>query len=96
MAKIDDVMTALEQSFTATTPCTALYRTTVEDKNMEHAKVRRKGPKAATHLLWALSIGDSGKPTTVFYGHRPSECIKKAQTWLGLPTVTRRKKVAEK
>lgn len=97
MAKIDDVLASLEVGFK--NPRTMLYRVTVEDKFMNQLQVRRQQAGLTHHRLWCLSLGETGEDAyteTLFYGHRPSDCIKKAQTRLGLPTVTRRKKVAEK
>jgi hypothetical protein len=85
MAKIDDVLSSIENDLPA--PSTALYRVVIEDKVMDQIRVRRKSAGATHHTLWALQVGTTGQsPAAVFYGHKPSDCLKKALEWRGLPS----------
>jgi len=84
---IDKTIEALEAGFQ--NPTTALYKTLIEDKYMETVQVRRRKQGQTHHLLWVISLGETEQPPTIFYGHTPSQAIKKALTWRGLPTVTR-------
>ena len=88
MAKIDDVFTSLEAGIN--NPSTSLYRVLVEDKYMETVKVRRRDASLTHHPLWCLSIGETGAQPAMFYGHNPTQCIKAALGWKGLPTKTRK------
>jgi hypothetical protein len=84
---ISKTLQALEVGFQ--NPATALYRTVIEDKYMENVGVRRK-TKQPQHSLWALSLGEVGQqPAAIFYGYKPSDAIKKAMAWRGIPKVTR-------
>ena len=90
MAKIDTVLTALEQGYSD--PIVAAGTSWVSDNDMENLHVRRKKTGVAQHRLWYLSITESGKTPTTFWGHRISECLKKALIWKGLPPTNKRKK----
>lgn len=88
MAKIDDTFTAIGQGFQ--NPSVALYQTMLEDKQMEQFHIRRKQTGVTHHQVWAICVGEMGQqPTAMFFGHKPSDCIKKALEWRGLPTKSR-------
>jgi hypothetical protein len=86
---IDKVTEGIEAGFQDVQ--TALYRTTVPDEQMKPLGLRRKDASATQHKVWVLTIGEAGAQPAAFYGHKPSECIKKALAWRGLPTASRGK-----
>jgi hypothetical protein len=89
MAKIDDIITSIGNGYND--PSISFGYTMVEDKYMEQVKVRRKGPEAEQYKLCYLAVGEMGQPATViFYGHKLSDCVKKALEWRGLPTKSKR------
>ncbi len=88
MAKIDDVFAAFEAGFT--NPTTNLYTTIVEDAQIPALNLRRRDASRTHERVWVLAIGETGQqPTAIFYGYKPSDCIKKASEWRGLPTISR-------
>lgn len=88
MAKIDDVLDQLATGFQ--NPQVSFSSIMVDDQYMEQIKVRRKATGVAQHKLVVLSIGEMGAQAAQFYGHRLSDCLKKALEWRGLPTKNRR------
>lgn len=84
MAKIDQTLSDITSGFQ--NPQTALYQTVVDSNQMPALNLRRKGD-AAQYKIWCLAIGEFGQnPTVAFYGHKPSECLKRGLEWRGLPT----------
>lgn len=89
MAKIDDVLSSLEAGMS--NPIVTCGTQVVSDKDMETLHVRRKKAGEAQHRLWYLSIAESGQQPAVYWGHKLSDCLKKALAAKGLPTVNKRK-----
>jgi CelD/BcsL family acetyltransferase involved in cellulose biosynthesis len=88
MAKIDDLITSITTGFQ--NPQWQAGNAWVADEQIEAYKVRRKAAGQTHHLLTYLSVGESGQTPTVFWGHKLSDCLKKALEWRGLPTKTKR------
>jgi hypothetical protein len=88
MAKLDDVFAAFEAGFT--NPQTNFYTAVVEDAALPQMKLRRRDASRTHERVWILSVGEAGAPPfATFYGYKPSDCVKKASEWRGLPTITR-------
>ena len=95
MAKIDDLIESIKAGFQNS--ATALYETWIDDQTRQAAGLRRKTGDATQHKVWVLTVGEQGAPpTAVFYGHKPSDCIKKALEWRGLPTASKGKNAPPK
>ena len=90
MAKLDDTFAQIENGFQS--PATSLYKTLIEDKYMNQIGVRRTQTGLTHHPVWVMTVGEQGQPPVVtFYGRKPTECIKKALQWRGLPTASKGK-----
>ncbi len=88
MAKIDDIIEQLGAGYQ--NPSVSFGPVMVEDQYMEQIKLRRKQAGLAQHKVCVLSISEMGQPGATFYGHKLSDCIKKALEWRGLPTKMKR------
>lgn len=81
MAKIDDRLSALFQGFQ--NPAVNIGAVWVEDAQMEVLKIRRKNAGQTHHWLWYISIGETGAQPTVFWDHKISDALVKAEKWKG-------------
>lgn len=88
MAKIDDTIEAVSAGFQDADIRSGTVW--IADDQMEQLGVRRKKAGEAKHKLWYLSIGETGQAPAVFYGHRFSDALKKAMTWRGMATKSKR------
>lgn len=90
MAKIDSVVDAIESGLY--NPSIVFGTQWVPDSEMETLHVRRKKAGESRHKLWYMSVTQEGQDAQTFWGHKMSDCLKKALTWRGLPVVNKRKK----
>ena len=89
MAKIDDVLESVGNGFTNSAISFGFMM--VPDAQMESYSLRRKQGGQAEHKACWLSVGEMGQPATItFFGHKLSDCVKKALEWRGLPTKSKR------
>jgi len=89
MAKIDDIFTSITTGFQ--NPEWRAGTAWIPDAQIEQLGVRRKKADQQQHLLTYLIVGETGAPQpATFWGHKMSDCIKKALEWRGLPTKSKR------
>ena len=88
MSKIDDVLEQISAGYQ--NPQVSFGFMMIDDQHMEQMKLRRKVTGVIQHRICALSVGEIGGQLVTFYGHRLSDCIKKALEWRQLPTKTKR------
>lgn len=95
MAKIDDILESISAGYS--NPTVQFGHAMIEDKFMDKdpVKVRRKQTGVTHHKLTYLCVGELGQaPAATFYGHKLTDCIKKALAWRGLPTTSKGKNAA--
>lgn len=88
MAKIDDLLTSITAGFQ--NPEWRSGTAWIPDEQIESFQVRRKKSGQTHHLLTYLSVGEQGQTPITFWGHKMSDCLKKALEWRGLPTKSKR------
>jgi hypothetical protein len=88
MAKIDDTIDAVSAGFQNVEVRSGTAW--IPDEQMEQLGVRRKKAGEVQHKLWYLSIGETGQPPAMFWGHRFTDALKKAMKWRGMETKGKR------